>query len=211
MPTACGSPASEADAPLTARQTDLRGPLAIVVGSEGQGLGPAVRRRCDLFMRIPMHGAVGSLNAAVAGSVLLFEAVAQRDPGDARPPVGRRAAPAERPAEPTEPPPAESPDAAPAPTDAVEPVEPGRAAGAGPEEQREPAIAPGLAGRLARPGPRRGDGPPARRPAGGRAAEATEAEGAAHPPRLTHPPARPYHSPAPERVICGMALPVVPT
>jgi 23S rRNA (guanosine2251-2'-O)-methyltransferase len=75
---------SEADAPLTARQTDLRGPLAIVVGSEGQGLGPAIRRRCDAFMRIPMHGAIGSLNAAVAGSVLLFEAVAQRDP-DARP------------------------------------------------------------------------------------------------------------------------------
>jgi 23S rRNA (guanosine2251-2'-O)-methyltransferase len=72
---------SEADAPLTARQTDLRGPLAIVVGSEGQGLGPAVRRRCDLLMRIPMRGAIGSLNAAVAGSVLLFEAVAQRDPG----------------------------------------------------------------------------------------------------------------------------------
>ncbi|MBI3749491.1 MAG: 23S rRNA (guanosine(2251)-2'-O)-methyltransferase RlmB [Chloroflexi bacterium] len=71
---------SEADAPLTARQSDLRGPLAIVVGSEGQGLGPTVRRRCDLFMRIPMRGAVGSLNAAVAGSILLFEAVAQRDP-----------------------------------------------------------------------------------------------------------------------------------
>jgi 23S rRNA (guanosine2251-2'-O)-methyltransferase len=71
---------SEADAPLTARQADLRGPIAIVVGSEGQGLGPAVRKRCDLLMRIPMRGAVGSLNAAVAGSILLFEAVAQRDP-----------------------------------------------------------------------------------------------------------------------------------
>ena len=71
---------SEADAPLTARQSDLRGPLAIVIGSEGQGLGPAVRKRCDLFMRIPMRGAIGSLNAAVAGSILLFEAVAQRDP-----------------------------------------------------------------------------------------------------------------------------------
>ena len=76
---------SEADAPLTARQTDLRGPLAIVVGSEGQGLGPAIRRRCDVFMRIPMRGAIGSLNAAVAGSVLLFEAVAQRDPDGRRP------------------------------------------------------------------------------------------------------------------------------
>jgi 23S rRNA (guanosine2251-2'-O)-methyltransferase len=84
---------SEADAALTARQTDLRGPLAIVVGSEGQGLGPAIRRRCDAFMRIPMRGAVGSLNAAVAGSVLLFEAVAQRDP-DARtvPPAAAPAA-----------------------------------------------------------------------------------------------------------------------
>ena len=71
---------ADGDAPLTARQADLRGPLAIVVGSEGQGLGPAVRRRCDLFVRIPMRGAVGSLNAAVAGSILVFEAVAQRDP-----------------------------------------------------------------------------------------------------------------------------------
>jgi 23S rRNA (guanosine2251-2'-O)-methyltransferase len=71
---------AEAGAPLTARQSDLRGPLAIVVGSEGQGLSPAVRRRCDFVVRIPMRGAIGSLNAAVAGSVLLFEAVAQRDP-----------------------------------------------------------------------------------------------------------------------------------
>jgi len=57
---------------------------AIVVGSEGHGLSPAVRRRCDLFVRIPMKGAIGSLNAAVAGSILLFEALGQRDPG-ARP------------------------------------------------------------------------------------------------------------------------------
>jgi 23S rRNA (guanosine2251-2'-O)-methyltransferase len=71
---------AEAGASLTARQADLRGPLAIVVGSEGQGLSPAVRRRCDFVVRIPMRGAIGSLNAAVAGSVLLFEAVAQRDP-----------------------------------------------------------------------------------------------------------------------------------
>jgi 23S rRNA (guanosine2251-2'-O)-methyltransferase len=70
---------SDSDAPLTARQTDLRGPIAIVVGSEGQGLGPAVRRRCDVFMRIPMKGSVGSLNAAVAGSIVLFEALAQRE------------------------------------------------------------------------------------------------------------------------------------
>lgn len=75
---------TEAGAPLTARQADLRGPIAIVIGSEGQGLAPVIRRRCDLMVRIPMRGAIGSLNAAVAGSVLLFEALGQREP-DARP------------------------------------------------------------------------------------------------------------------------------
>ena len=72
---------SDAEAPLTAREADLRGPIALVVGSEGHGLSPAVRRRCDLFVRLPMRGAIGSLNAAVAGSVLLFEVIGQRDAG----------------------------------------------------------------------------------------------------------------------------------
>ncbi|HEX7498082.1 MAG TPA: 23S rRNA (guanosine(2251)-2'-O)-methyltransferase RlmB [Candidatus Limnocylindrales bacterium] len=76
---------SDADAPLTARQADLRGPVVIVVGSEGQGLGPAVRRRCDTVVRIPMLGHVASLNASVAGSILLYEASSQR--GVERPPV----------------------------------------------------------------------------------------------------------------------------
>jgi 23S rRNA (guanosine2251-2'-O)-methyltransferase len=104
---------SDAEASLTARQADLRGPLVMVVGSEGRGLGAAVRRRCDLFVRIPMRGQVGSLNAAVAGSVLLFEAVAQRDPEAATapprpepPPDDERAgeAPVEPPAELPDPP-----------------------------------------------------------------------------------------------------------
>jgi len=69
---------ADGDAPLTAREADLRGPIAIVVGSEGKGLGPAVRRRCDLLVRIPMHGKIESLNASVAGSILLYEAAAQR-------------------------------------------------------------------------------------------------------------------------------------
>ena len=76
---------SDADAPLTARQADLRGSVVIVVGSEGQGLGPAVRRRCDTVVRIPMLGHVASLNASVAGSILLYEASSQR--GVERPPV----------------------------------------------------------------------------------------------------------------------------
>jgi 23S rRNA (guanosine2251-2'-O)-methyltransferase len=69
---------SDGEAPLAAREADLRGPIALVVGSEGHGLSPAIRRRCDLFIRIPMRGAIGSLNAAVAGSVLLFEVLGQR-------------------------------------------------------------------------------------------------------------------------------------
>jgi 23S rRNA (guanosine2251-2'-O)-methyltransferase len=77
---------SDADAPLTARQADLRGPVVIVVGSEGQGLGPAVRRRCDTVVRIPMRGHIESLNAAVAGSILLYEASSQR--GGEKPLVG---------------------------------------------------------------------------------------------------------------------------
>lgn len=71
---------TEADAPLTYREADLRGPLALVVGSEARGLSPAVRRRCDLLVRIPMRGRVASLNAAVAGSILVFEAAARRVP-----------------------------------------------------------------------------------------------------------------------------------
>lgn len=121
---------ADGGAPMTARQSDLRGPLVIVVGSEGQGLGPAVRRRCDLFMRIPMRGSVESLNAAVAGSILLFEAVAQRDTGAGPAPisvgtfdemVATRAGDATveepRPAEPAEP----SEPVAPADTDAAPP------------------------------------------------------------------------------------------
>ncbi len=74
---------ADGEAPLTAREAELRGPVAIVVGSEGRGLGPAVRRRCDLLVRIPMRGRIESLNAAVAGSILLYEAAAQRGSADA--------------------------------------------------------------------------------------------------------------------------------
>ena len=70
---------SDAEAELTAREADLLGPIAVVVGSEGRGITPAVRRRCDLVVRIPMKGRVGSLNAAVAGSILLYEVLVQRE------------------------------------------------------------------------------------------------------------------------------------
>lgn len=59
-------------------EADLTGPLALVVGSEGEGLRRLVRERCDFLLRLPMHGQVTSLNAAVAGSVVLYEALRQR-------------------------------------------------------------------------------------------------------------------------------------
>jgi 23S rRNA (guanosine2251-2'-O)-methyltransferase len=62
---------------------DLRGPLALVVGSEGRGISGALRRRLDMVVRIPMRGRVASLNAAVAGSVLLFAAADQRGVAEA--------------------------------------------------------------------------------------------------------------------------------
>lgn len=53
-------------------QIDLTGPIALVVGSEGEGLHPIVRKSCDLLLRLPMRGKIASLNAAVAGSIALY-------------------------------------------------------------------------------------------------------------------------------------------
>ncbi|HWQ04375.1 MAG TPA: 23S rRNA (guanosine(2251)-2'-O)-methyltransferase RlmB [Longilinea sp.] len=57
----------------------LDGPLALVVGNEGEGMRLLVRKNCDVLMRLPMHGQIDSLNAAVAGSVALYLALAARD------------------------------------------------------------------------------------------------------------------------------------
>ena len=57
---------------------DLSGPIVVVVGSEGQGLGRLVRESCDIVVRIPMQGKISSLNASVACSLLLYEVVRQR-------------------------------------------------------------------------------------------------------------------------------------
>ena len=59
-------------------ETNMTLPLAIVVGSEGAGLRRLVRERCDWLMSIPMRGKINSLNAAVAGSLALYEALRQR-------------------------------------------------------------------------------------------------------------------------------------
>lgn len=53
-------------------QVRLDGALALVVGSEGQGLRPLVKDSCDVLLRLPMRGQVASLNAAVAGSLVLY-------------------------------------------------------------------------------------------------------------------------------------------
>ncbi len=60
------------------REVDLNMPLALVVGSEGQGLGRLVSEHCDLLIELPMRGQINSLNASVAGSIALYEAWQQR-------------------------------------------------------------------------------------------------------------------------------------
>lgn len=57
---------------------DLKGKLAIVVGSEGKGVSRLVREKCDFIASIPMYGEINSLNASVAASVLMYEALRQR-------------------------------------------------------------------------------------------------------------------------------------
>ena len=70
--------AADQEAPASAWESDLRGPVAVVVGSEGSGLSGATKRRCDVLVSFPMAGQVASLNAATAGALLLFEIVRQR-------------------------------------------------------------------------------------------------------------------------------------
>ncbi|MBQ4543972.1 MAG: 23S rRNA (guanosine(2251)-2'-O)-methyltransferase RlmB [Oscillospiraceae bacterium] len=59
-------------------ETDLRGAVAIVIGSEGDGMGRLVTETCDVVMNIPMLGKTQSLNASAAAAVVLFEVVRQR-------------------------------------------------------------------------------------------------------------------------------------
>jgi len=66
------------DAELTLYDIDLSGPVAFVLGSEGEGMRQLTRKTCDQLVRIPMAGAVESLNVSVAAGVCLFEAMRQR-------------------------------------------------------------------------------------------------------------------------------------
>ncbi len=68
--------AADGDTPLY--KADLKGPAAIVIGSEGDGMGRLVRETCDFKVSIPMKGKLNSLNASAAAAILLYEAVRQR-------------------------------------------------------------------------------------------------------------------------------------
>ena len=67
-----------AGAPTSLYQADLKGPAAIVIGSEGDGMGRLVTEHCDFLVSIPMRGKLNSLNASAAAAILLYEAVRQR-------------------------------------------------------------------------------------------------------------------------------------
>jgi len=75
------SVALAADGDRDLHEVDLTGGIALVLGSEGKGVRPLVRKTCDLQARIPMLGRVGSLNVAAAGAVALYEAARQRGAG----------------------------------------------------------------------------------------------------------------------------------
>ncbi len=64
----------------TLYEADFKGPAAIVIGSEGAGMGRLVAEQCDFKVSIPMKGHINSLNASAAAAVLLYEAVRQRVP-----------------------------------------------------------------------------------------------------------------------------------
>ena len=71
----CGT-AAEGDTSLY--KADLKGPAAIVIGNEGQGMSRLVSERCDFKVSIPMKGSISSLNASAAAAIMLYEAVRQR-------------------------------------------------------------------------------------------------------------------------------------
>ena len=67
-----------ADAPAGMWETNLTGPICVVIGSEGDGMGRLVTENCDVLVNIPMHGKVNSLNASAAASILMYEVLRQR-------------------------------------------------------------------------------------------------------------------------------------
>lgn len=84
---------AEAEGEQLPYEVDMTGPIALVVGSEGAGMGRLVSETCDFIVRLPLLGQVPSLNASVAGGLLLYEIVRQRvgkDPSLIPPPVPKQ-------------------------------------------------------------------------------------------------------------------------
>lgn len=71
----CGADCSGAQ---SLYEADLAGPIGLVIGSEGAGMGRLIREKCDFLVTIPMRGQVPSLNASVAGGILMYEILRQR-------------------------------------------------------------------------------------------------------------------------------------
>ena len=68
-----------ADGSTSLYNADLKGPAAIIIGSEGSGMSRLTSERCDFLVSIPMKGSISSLNASAAAAILLYEAVRQRN------------------------------------------------------------------------------------------------------------------------------------
>jgi len=66
------------DAEKAYYELDLKSPVAVVVGNEGKGMRKLITEKCDFLARIPMYGKVGSLNASVAGALVMFEVARAR-------------------------------------------------------------------------------------------------------------------------------------
>ena len=60
-------------------ECDLKGALAIIIGSEGEGMSRILKEKCDFLVKIPMLGRIESLNASVAAGILMYEISKQRD------------------------------------------------------------------------------------------------------------------------------------
>ena len=72
---------TDMEAPKYYYEEDWKGPVAIVIGSEGFGMSRLVKENCDFLVKIPMKGKISSLNAAVSTGIVIYEAVKQRMEG----------------------------------------------------------------------------------------------------------------------------------
>ncbi len=69
---------ADAEASQTAYEANLKGPLALVLGGEGKGIGRLLKENCDFLVKFPMYGKVESLNVSVSAALMLYEVVRQR-------------------------------------------------------------------------------------------------------------------------------------